>query len=110
MSPTRMPVEHVEDELVAVRGRLAPGRDLRVVERPVPQHDEGDPLGEHERDEQVVAPGELARHDERRDRHVGETAVEGPHPHERERARVDPRIVEEELRAPARRRPRRSRR
>ena len=46
--------------------------DLRVVERLVAQRDEGDPFGEHQRDEQVVAAGELAHHDERADRHVRE--------------------------------------
>ena len=45
------PGEHVEDEIVAVRRRVALGRDLRVVEAPVPERDERDALGEHERDE-----------------------------------------------------------
>ena len=80
-------MQHVEDEVVAVRGRVALGRDLRVVERSIAQRDERDALGEHQRHEQVVAAGELARHDERRDRDVGEPAVERAHADERERAR-----------------------
>ena len=94
------PLEHVEDEVLAVRGRLAARRDLRVVERPVAEHHERDPLGEHQRYEEVVAPGELARHDERRERHVREAPVEDPHPDEREGPRIEPRIVEQQLRRP----------
>ena len=76
---------------------------LRVVEAAVAERDEGDPLREHQRHEQVVASGELARHDERRDRHVRQASVERAHPDERERARVDARIVQEDLRRPAER-------
>ena len=53
------------------------------------QGDEGDALGEHEGHEQVVAPGELAHHDQRGDGDVRQPAVEDSHPHEREGARVD---------------------
>ena len=61
-------LERVEDEVVPVRGRLALGRQLRVVERALAQRDERDAFGEHQRHEQVVAAGELADHDERADR------------------------------------------
>ena len=87
--------EHVEADR-RVRGRVVLGGHLRVVERALAERDEGDALGEHQRDEQVVAAGELADHDERAHRHVGGAAVEDAHPDERERAGIDARIVDEE--------------
>src|SRR5579859_2584194 len=78
-----------------MRRRLALARKLGGVERALAERDEGDSLGEHERDEKVVAAGELAHHDERAHRNVGDAAIEGAHSDEREGARIDARIAEQ---------------
>ena len=85
------PAEASRDPDCLCIGRVAVGRDLGLVEEALAQRHERDPLGEHQRDEQVVAAGQLADHDERAHRNVGEPAVERAHADQRERARVDAR-------------------
>src|SRR5580704_6146082 len=68
-----------------------------MIQRSASERDEANSGGEHQRDEKVVAAGELAYHDERRQRHVCQAAVERPHADESKCARVDARIVQKQL-------------
>ena len=75
--------------------RVGVGWHLRVVEGAPAKRYEGDPLGEHERHEQVVAACHFAHHDQGANRDVSETSVEGAHADQRESAWIDAGIVQE---------------